>query len=283
MSWGISILAALCLTVICVWEALPFAHRDAPSVVLLGDSIIANTLAGRGVSTYLEENLGEPVLKGGFGGSSAAAREQELYPASVQGVISLVSIKEAAIRGDFSVQRAQIAYGDRYFDIMRKTLDYFSEAAEQLARVDFAQVKYLVIEHGTNDYNGGIPLDDPQDRLNEGTFGGALRSTIEKLQNAYPDLQIILMTPTWCYIIREDTLLYCDEADFGGGYLEDYVELEKKIAAEYGIPVLDNYHDSGINRETAERFLQDGLHLTNEGQKLVADRLAALIRELEGR
>lgn len=283
ISWGISILLAACLAVLCIWEALPFRRTAAPEVVLLGDSIIGNTLDGRGIHTYLEELLGEPVLKGGFGGSYAADLEKDVYPASVRSPLNLVNISKAIVDGDFSVQKAQIAYGDRYYDIMRQTMEYFSETARQLAGVDFHQVKYLVIEHGTNDYNRGVRLDNPQDKLDETTFGGALRSSLERLQKAYPKMQIILMTPTWCYVTRDEEPLYCEETDFGGGYLEEYAKLEMEIAAEYGLPVLDNYHESGINRDTAAQYLQDGLHLSDEGYRLIAERLAALINELEGK
>lgn len=283
ISWGISIVLAACLTVLCIWDALPVNRRAAAEVVLLGDSIVGNTLNGKGIHTYLEELLGATVLKGGFGGSYAADKEQDVYPASVRSPLNLVNISRAIVDGDFSVQKAQIAYGDRYYDIMRQTIEYFAETAEQLSRVDFHQVKYLVIEHGTNDYNRGVRLDNAEDRLDESTFGGALRSSVERLLAAYPNMQIILMTPTWCYVEGDGELLYCDETDFGGGYLEEYADLEMEIAEEYGLPVLDNYHESGINRDTAAQYLQDGLHLSNDGQRLIAERLAALIDELEGK
>lgn len=282
VSWGISILIAACLAGICIWEVMDASRTETPAVILLGDSIIGNLVDDKGINTYLEEALGREVLKGGFGGTYAAENEEEAYPASVNYQLTLVNLSKAIASGDFGAQRASVAYGDRYAEV-RRTPSYFSDTVQQLAKVDFDKVEYLVIEHGTNDYNRGARLDNPQDKYDETTFGGALRSSIERIQNAYPDIQIILMTPTWCYITRDTGLLYCDETDFGGGYLEDYAELEVRIAEEYQLPFLDNYHDSGIDRDTAGLFLQDGLHLSNDGQKLIADRLAVLINELEGK
>jgi len=257
------------------------AAGEKQAVVLLGDSVLGNRQSGLGVHDYLEEYLGMPVLNGAFGGSYASYNEEVVYPADVAGQLSLAKLSRAIVSSDFGVQKAQIAYGDRYYDIVRQILEYFEPTIEALEAVDFEKVKYLVIEHGTNDYNRGVALDDLQDRYNEKTFGGALRCAIERFQKAYPQLQMILMTPTWCYVTAQEGFLYCEETDFGGGYLKEYAELVRQIAGEYELPVFDSYQESGINRETAAVYLYDGLHPSMEGQKLLAGKLAELIAELE--
>lgn len=278
--FGGSIVLAFIMVLFCFWDVLPFG-RTSYSVVLLGDSLIGNLNDGQGVDYYLEEMIGRPVLKGGFGGTCASFDEASDYPVAISSQLSLVKITQAIVNRDFSVPKAQIAYGQNYPYIMKQTLDYFPHYVNELANTDFKTVDYVVIEHGSNDYSTGVILDNPQDKYDESTFGGALRSSIERLQKAYPQIQIILMTPTWYCIEREEEVLYCDSTDFGGGYLEDYVNLELEIAKEYGVHVLDNYHESGINQDTRAEYLFDGLHLNKNGQMLIAGRIATFIKELE--
>ncbi len=280
--WAASLCIAGLLAILCLF-GLPFAPwkaaGEAPCVVLLGDSIIGGSFDGEGIAVYLEKELGRPVLNGGFGGTTASRQADLLKPYSVGAGLCLVNVADAIADGDFGELNALVAYGDRYLDIFDDMLDYFPRHLEELEAVPFDQVEYLVIEHGTNDYNRGLPLDNPQDPYDTGTFGGALRHALERLKGAYPDLEVILMTPTWCFIVQGEEVLDGDSADFGGGCLGEYVGLEKEIAEGYGIRVLDNYHGLGAWEEVREQYLYDGLHLNAAGQQLVAGRLADFLRQ----
>ena len=67
-----------------------------------------------------------------------------------------------------------------------------------LSRIDFSKTEVLIIEHGTNDYNSGQILDNPKDTMDVTTFAGALRTTLSLLQEKYPQLRIILVSPIYC-------------------------------------------------------------------------------------
>ena len=279
--WMISLLAAGVIVWICADGFSLFASKKAPEIVLLGDSIVGTPVDGVDFAECLEQAVGMTVQNGGFGGTCASYDIEHAYPADVSGQLSLAQISRAIAAGDFSVQLAQTAYGERYFDVFGQALEYFPGRVEELEQVDFKGVKYLVIEHGTNDYNKGVLVDNATDQYDETTFAGALRTSIERLQKAYPDLQILLMTPTWCCIIKDTASYPCDETDWGGGYLEVYAEAELLVAKEYDLPILDNYHESGIGRDTMAQFLHDGIHLSLSGQQLLAKKLADFILELE--
>lgn len=284
--WFVSLILAGLLVFCCILdlckERLPGTDRDY-SIVILGDSQIGNVSDGKGIAGYLAEMKGVSVLRGGFGGTRASYNPQETYPYSVGNYLSLVKLAEAIAQGDFSVQRAQIAYGEHYRYILPEILDYFLPTIQDLAEVNYGKVDYLIIEHGTNDYNTGRRLDNPLDPYDIETYGGALRYSIELLQKSYPDITYIFMSPTWCYILDQEhgERMSCEDTDFGGGVLEEYVNLEKEIAREYGVYFLDNYHDSEINAATQDLYFVDGLHLNSEGQKVIARRLADLIGRIE--
>lgn len=255
--------------------------RNTPRIVVLGDSIIGSAVEDKTITDYMEEQLGYEVQNGAFGGTGAAYDNKDTYPADVDNHFSLVSIATSILTGDFSLQKAMIAYGDRYYYIFRQTPHYFRSRVEELETTDFSKVEYLVIQQGTNDYNDGTPIENPQDPYDKSTYAGALRSTVERFRGAYPQLKVLLVTPTWCYVIRDGQVLHGEQTDFGGGVLGDYAEACRKVGEEYNIPVLDNYTESGISAATAGRYLIDGLHMNAEGQKLLAGRMVDFIRELE--
>lgn len=82
----------------------------------------------------------------------------------------------------------------------------------------------LIIEHGVNDYLSGCPVDNKEDPYDAYTYGGALRTCLKLLQENYPKLRIVLVTPTYCWLLAEEKT--CEQKDYGQGILEEYVNTE---------------------------------------------------------
>ena len=248
-------------------------QKETYRIVCLGDSIIGNERGKDSITGIIEALLGEPVYNGAFGGSTMSCRMAEDRAAVTTDTLSLARLSEAIAQKDFYVQNAGVT--------RCAVMEYFPEAVYGFQNIDFDNTQVLIIEHGVNDYLTGAKLDDSHDPYNVYTFGGALRSSLENLKAAYPDMRIILVTPTYCWYLAKKS--NCEMVDNGNGILEDYVNLELEIAAQYGIEVLDNYHESGIGDsgtfEEWEVYTQDGLHLNETGRRLVAERIVQYIRE----
>lgn len=247
-------------------------RKETYRIVCLGDSIIGNERGQTSITGNLEVLLGEPVYNGAFGGSTMSCRVAEDRAAVTTDTLSMAKLSEAIAQQDFYVQNAGVT--------RCAAMEYFPEAAYGFQDIDFDKTQVLIIEHGVNDYQTGVPLDNHENPYDIYTFGGALRYSLENLKAAYPKLRIILVTPTYCwYLFKESN---CQEVDNGNGILEDYVNLELEIAAQYGVEVLDNYHESGIGDsgtfEEWEVYTQDGLHLNETGRRLVAERIAECIK-----
>lgn len=60
-----------------------------------------------------------------------------------------------------------------------------------------------------------------------------------------------------------------------GGKLTDYVQIEKEIAKEYDLLVVDSYYELGINKENIKQFSDDGVHLNYDGRQKMAEFLAS--------
>lgn len=237
-------------------------------IVCLGDSNFGNTQNETGTVALLEKKLGQPVLNGAFGGSmmvSVAGKKTEYY--------SLLSMHNLAIsicNKNFGMQKASI-------DTLVRTdyLSYFKNTFDKLTEVDFEQVEILMIEHGVNDYLGGISIDNEGDMYDVTTFCGTLRMVITMLREEYPDMRIVLVTPAYCAPLSANKEYRpCDAYDYGGGYLEEYVNAELKVAEEMDVEIIDLYHNIDMNADNFSIYLYDGLHFGEYGREVVADILA---------
>ncbi len=237
-------------------------------VVCLGDSIFGDVTYSPTIPAMMEEELGIRVFNGAFGGTCMSCTNREGRSTFFEDDLNMCHLAQAIAYRDFTVQKYGIK-GNAF------QLDYFKSSLEQLALVDFNQVEILFIEHGTNDYNSGTTLDDVLNPYNMETFGGATRYTIELLQKEYPHIKIVLVTPAYCYFTDENNIKIGDsnEMDFGGGILPDFVELEKQIAADYGLDIIDQYYDSGITAQNIEEYTLDGLHFNEAGRRILAQPL----------
>lgn len=247
--------------------------KEAYPVIFFGDSIVGNVRDETSITGLLEAELGVSVYNGAFGGSMLTKREVEDRAASMANSISMVELAKAMAADDFSVQNAGIA--------TCAVMGYFPEAVYGFSRIDLHEAKMIIIEHGANDYLAGITRENPDDPMDIYTFGGALRTVLELLQKSYPETKIVLCTPTYCWLNRLG--MDCAELDFGDGILEEYVNLELEIAEAYGVDVIDNYHDSGIGGagiafEMWSEYTEDGLHLNEQGRRLIVGRIADHVR-----
>lgn len=237
-------------------------------IVCLGDSILGNVRDETSVTSVMESILQEPVANGAFGGTCASLSNTMHRPTFYEDSLNLAKLADAIVCRDFRVQLYDISSN-------QFGLSYFEEVLEELSRIDFSKAEIVFIEHGINDFSAGRPLDNEEDPLDRYTYGGALRYSIEKLQEEYPQLRIVLVTPLYCYFQENgQRALDSETSDFGYGGLVNYVELELGIAEEYGLDVIDNFHNMGINSENVDEYTEDGIHLNEKGRRLLAETLA---------
>lgn len=263
--WVIAVAVVACV----LFGGLQLSDEKKVDIVFLGDSIIGNVSYEIQGIDVVQEKTGMKVFNGAFGGACMSYREWEnveLEPL----LWCMAELSEAICYEDFKAQKAGMAHGSYYGLINHITPDYYANRMDELSNIDFSKVKILVIQHGTNDYNTGTPLDNENDPYDKTTFGGALRSSLKLFQEKYPSLRIIIMTPTYCEL-GEGRTAKCYNTNYGGGTLDQFVEKEKEIAKQFGVEVLDAYHNSGIWEDNADIYLDDGIHPSQEGQILLGE------------
>lgn len=238
-------------------------------VVLMGDSIMGQSRGETSVAEQLEDILGVPVYNGAFGGTCLTMQE-DVKSNYTTDLMNMVGLSKAIAADDFGVQQTARS--------RRDITDYFAAVVDELECVDFNQVEVLVLAFGINDYHAGVPLDNAADPMDEYTYGGALRSVVTTIQESYPDIRIVLATPTYAWYRSNG--LTCEEYETGEAFLEDYVNKEIAIAEELGVEIIDLYHDVYPHDtwEDWEIYTEDGLHPNVNGRKLLATILAAKLR-----
>lgn len=272
MAWCFALLPVCFATVIL--PRMTQARSDrSPEIVILGDSIFAQHLDGESIAEMLSKKLGREICDASLGGTSMARIDGRRYMDHTMDLLSMAALSKAVCSEDFAPQQQ--------VNIRFAATEYFGEVIDQLDRTDFDGVRTLIIGYGVNDYQNGIPLENPEDLLDEYTYGGALRVALSAVTERFPQMRIIVVTPVYTWYPEKG--LSCGEYDAGGGVLEAYVQETGKIAGQYGVELIDIYHDVyGINPKDPEdwkRFTHDGVHPNEEARRRISDKIADYLEE----
>ena len=247
--------------------------KNGCDIVMLGDSIWGQVRDMTSVSVLLEEQTGKTVFNGALGGTCMSRTGGSDHSEVVTDSLSVVSLAQAIVTQDFGEQQT--------IRFRESAKDYFDVTIDSLCTVDFRQVDILLIEAGVNDYHAGTPIYPEEDAYDPDTYVGALRGVIQSIRETYPNIRIILVTPTYTWY-REKQLT-CEEYNLGGGVLEQYVEAEEAVAKEMGVELIDLYHDfyPHENWEDWEQYTLDGVHPNEAGRALIAGKIADYLKETE--
>ena len=267
---GILIMLALLPLLLC-----PKRRTDTQAEVLfLGDSIVGQCRDDTSIPALTARQLGITVVNGALGGTTMSLQNRENRDAYYHDGLSFSQLARAAAARDFGVQ--QTIRPKDYITM------YFKDVVDELDTVDYSSIKTVVITYGMNDYTTGSPISNPLDPEDSCTVEGAMRTGIRFLQQAYPDLRIIFMSPTYCWFVDTSGITdeNCETNDYGGGCLEDYVEALRRVAQECGVEFLDIYHDfyPHVDYSDWQLYTEDGMHPNEAGRQKIAQTLAAYLR-----
>lgn len=241
----------------------------SPRIVMLGDSTLGECRDETSVSARLSALLGEEVFNGALGGTTMCHIAANNSLARVNDCMSMASLSRSIVSDDFGPQQAA--------RIRESMTYYFEDTINEMEQIDFDSVDILLIAHGVNDYHAGVPIANEENPYDTYTYTGTIRSAVELLRQRYPDMRIILMTPTYTwYPYHTSPRMTCEEYNLGGGVLEEYVNAEIELAEAMGVEVIDNYHELYSHEAWSDWELStnDGLHPNEPGRQLIAQKIA---------
>jgi lysophospholipase L1-like esterase len=260
-------------------DAIPHSIPEQTKPQVSASTEAQEILAGKTMVTFgdsvtefghypevIAENTGMTVENIGFKGTRIAH-----HPYSSYDEFSPTKLADAIISRDFTEQNLAIQEDRNY------TTDFINHY-ETLKTIDFNDVDIASLFIGTNDYMGNgagaVTLGEMTDQTRE-TFTGAINYFVQSMQNAFPHLDLILITPTW----------RMNHADLGGksaeiqpnsngDYLIEFVDAILERGAYYDIPTLDLYRLSGLNEENHDNFFVDHVHPNHQGYELIGNTIS---------
>ncbi len=215
-------------------DILPHTNLEDKTFLIFGDSIFGN---------YLDDTSIQNVV-GDFGGAQIICK---------------------AVGGS-NISYTGNAETDGYSFYVKTFYDPDSLVSEVEAQANPDNDLVVFIAFGLNDYFNAVPVDNSKDKYDISSFGGALRDTIEKVNDKFHPSQIVLVSAGFVGDKEQGRLPYQD----GGKPLTDYQNKTKEVAEEYNCLLFDFKTDAGITQETFESMYSDDLIHYNEDGRLVA-------------
>lgn len=242
-------------------------------IVNFGDSIFGNQRGINSISYWIGQYTGATVYNQGYGGCQMGDRGGTTWNA-----FSFCHLVDAIVDNDFTWQDEVLA------NLPSGMPTYFREAIAELKTLNFSEIDYITVGFGTNDYTAGKQLDNENNAYDKTTLFGALRYSLKKLLNAYPNLRVLIGTPTWrCWFTNGEVTSTSDTVTYTPGYtLKECAEQFKEICKGLHFPCIDMYNDLGLNEYTWPRFFNgtDGTHPTALANRELARHWACKIVEL---
>ena len=145
----------------------------------------------------------------------------------------------------------------------------------------------VIVYGGVNDYiHGNAPFGQMGDTT-PATFCGGVYFLMQYLRENYGEKPIVFLTPARCYLRNGevDDLFPSTHAKKTnpGKELLAYVEVIQETAKQFAIPVLDLYHNLGIDPHDPKDYAAytvDGLHFNDAAHGLIAQKLKEFIETL---
>lgn len=156
------------------------------------------------------------------------------------------------------------------------------ESMETLKEIDFEEVDVIAVMYDASDYLDArmtINSDNPTDIQH---FTGSLTAGIQLIQQVYPHIRIMVMSPTYAYALDESgEYQSSDIVDYGMGSLATYAILESNVCYENSVSYIDNIYAS-VNADNADDYLEDHIHLNEDGRRLLAKRFVECLNLYQG-
>lgn len=264
-----------CTTLIDTQKTFPYKDEERNCILFLGDSNMAYDFDGENIPQIIGREMDVAIFNCAVGGTTATKLPTADYFDTQMDLFCLYNMTRIMENGDDESVR----------DFQGNTVITVHNAivkAEILSEIELDELDYVVIAYGINDYTTGRPIYC-DDKYDEKTYAGALRSSVERIQKVCPNAKIILSSITYCaFSGGEGEPQDGYTKSWGGGTLGEYRDAMKLIASEYeNVYFMDNLDKMGITYENYTQYMCDELHLNAEGQKLYTEYFLSFMEEIE--
>lgn len=230
------------------------ATKIKSTIVCMGDSITGMFGHETGYPEMISKKYPEiKAINVGFSGTSVIDHADKNYMP-----FSFNRLVDAIISGDWSEQDAKVG---------NISIANYAEHLTTLKDIDFANVDFITVFYGTNDWGYNYSID---------TFKEVYSKALKKLQAKYSQIRIVVICPYWRSISDgKDSNI---NPNNNGIYLYDFSNaIENDVAFTYNLPCINLYRSLGANSITNRYYTQDGTHPTFRTRNIIADKIVKTI------
>ncbi len=258
-------------------STLPDSNYDGQLTILaLGNDTLAYDKGGINIAERLAAETNATVYNCAFSGSFMAtqgytAEDIEKYPLDA---FSFFWISDSIQTGNWKHQEEALENLPEHVDAQA-----YRETLELAQSIDYNDIDLLIIYYDGHDYLNEHPIANPVNMYDVHTMEGSFTGCFERYPVNYPNMQFMMIAPTFCYVTAENgTKTGCDIANLGHGNLPTCLTTLQIQAENYGVSYVDNFYGISINAETADQYLMDdGITPNEEGREMIVKRIAGFI------
>lgn len=247
-------------------EQLSEKQDDGVTTILtLGNSPFSDNYKNNNLAKALGDEYGANVINVGFENSYITQSQAEYSEDKPEDGVSLYQVALALSTGDFSVVS----------ESAEKLGEDAQISAATLKSVDMTKVDAIFIMYNLEDYRDHRPLGS-EDKEDVTCIYGAIYSALEKIQEAYPYIRIVMLSQPAGGVTIDNFFVDGELHDIGEGTLADYITFETSAAASRGVSFVDIYYGA-INIDVRKKYLVNDYHINDDGAKAIAKRVKTLI------
>ncbi len=250
------------------------------TILFLGNNAITDGHDPDQVGTMtelLEQRYDVSTINGGFHGSLMSCDSSVYIPTCPWDAFRLYHLSKALCTGDFKLQEEALESDEMEFPENQE--NEYRDKVALLKDLDMNTVDTLVIFYDGADMLNYRPVREVEGEISKdiSTVCGALSSSLDLLQKAYPFIRIVIMSPFHAYAVSEQGFYESlDTLDYGQGSLPDYLYSMVDVARDHDVSMIDNYYGT-INELSGTSYLEDNMKLNNDGRDVLTERLAAFL------
>lgn len=246
-------------------------YEDGLTIVAFGNAPFADDAdSDDSLASMIEEMTGATIYNCSISGSYMASQSPVISSSeSPMDVYTFYWLSMLSCGSD-------ITYS---FEEAKETLcDAVPPEADQvvntLTTLDFSTVDVITVFYDATDYLLGHEMYNDQNNKDIEQFTGNLEAGIEILQDIYPHIRIIVMSPPYAFSDKLDengNYISSDIARYGQDVLSTYVIKEYGSCATRNVTFVDHLYGT-ITEDNAHKYLIDNLHLNEAGRREIAKR-----------
>ncbi len=244
------------------------------NVLLIGNGTLCDTNGLNQIPELVKQKTNANIYTVAFPDVLASSfTESSAAPAAGLDAFSFYRICYALADHNFTHQ-------DNFIDEVTETYgSFYRESLDTMKSIDMSTIDTVVIYYDGSDYFARLGLFNPGDENDIKTFKGTFTFGINRLKQAYPDINYVLASVHYSpYIDEEGNVQDSNSVNLGNGEFYGYFQMQVEVAAGLSISFIDNYYGS-IHNENYSEYLTDNIHLNAAGQELLAGRLAEFINQ----